>query len=157
MFRDFMICRSEGHSTNGGRDSFAMFEGFEFDWCRTELGSGRGFFFLLRTCRLSASVWISHPSRNSDRVTFKSMLLEKCYLKNWIQKCRKKCGLGCVNRARAKARVTQPTPHIFLHICTTLWWATYNFVLYIFNYVKKLRESLTRDIIFSRLLSTMLG
>ena len=27
-------------------------------------------------------------------------------------------GLGCVNRVRARARVTQPSPRIFLHICT---------------------------------------
>ena len=26
-------------------------------------------------------------------------------------------GLGCVNRACARARFTQPSPHIFLHIC----------------------------------------
>ena len=35
-----------------------------------------------------------------------------------VQKCRKICGLGWVNRARARVRVTQPSPHIFLHICT---------------------------------------
>ena len=34
-----------------------------------------------------------------------------------IQKCRKICGLGCVNRARIRARVTQPSPCISLHIC----------------------------------------
>ena len=33
-----------------------------------------------------------------------------------IQKCRKICGLGCVNRARARARVTQPSPCIFFCI-----------------------------------------
>ena len=35
-----------------------------------------------------------------------------------VQKCRKIQGLGCVNRAYARARVTQPSPRIFLHICT---------------------------------------
>ena len=30
------------------------------------------------------------------------------------QRCRKICGLGCVNRAYARTRVTQPSPHIFL-------------------------------------------
>ena len=35
-----------------------------------------------------------------------------------VQKCRKICGLGCVNRACARARVAQPNPRIFLHICT---------------------------------------
>ena len=35
------------------------------------------------------------------------------------QKCRQICGLGCVNRVQARARVTQPSPHIFLHICTS--------------------------------------
>ena len=39
---------------------------------------------------------------------------ELCYL----QTCRKICGLGCVNRARVRARVTQPRTSIFLHICT---------------------------------------
>ena len=34
-----------------------------------------------------------------------------------VKKCRKICGLGCVNRAHARTRVTQPSPHIFLHIC----------------------------------------
>ena len=34
-----------------------------------------------------------------------------------VQKCRKICGLGCVNQARTRARVTQPSPRIFLHIC----------------------------------------
>ena len=36
----------------------------------------------------------------------------------YVQKRRKVCGLGCVNRMRASARVTQPSPHIFLHVCT---------------------------------------
>ena len=27
-------------------------------------------------------------------------------------------GLGCVNQARTRARVMQPSPHIFLHFCT---------------------------------------
>ena len=35
-----------------------------------------------------------------------------------VQKCRKIRGLGCVNKACTRARVTQPSPHIFLHICT---------------------------------------
>ena len=26
-------------------------------------------------------------------------------------------GLGCVNQACTRARITQPSPHIFLHIC----------------------------------------
>ena len=34
-----------------------------------------------------------------------------------VQKCRKIHGLGCVNLACARARVTQPSPHIFLHTC----------------------------------------
>ena len=37
-----------------------------------------------------------------------------------VQKCRKICGLGCVNRACARARVMQPIPPIFLHICTRI-------------------------------------
>ena len=37
-----------------------------------------------------------------------------------IQKCRKICGIGCVNQACTRARVTQPSPHIFLHICRPL-------------------------------------
>ena len=35
-----------------------------------------------------------------------------------IQICRKIHWLGCVNQARTRARVTQPSPHIFLRICT---------------------------------------
>ena len=38
-------------------------------------------------------------------------------LEHNIQKWRKICGLGCVNHACTMARVTQPGPHIFLHIC----------------------------------------
>ena len=43
-----------------------------------------------------------------------------------VQKYRKRHGLGCVNRARARVRVTQPSPRIFLHIRTaqsvhTVW------------------------------------
>ena len=41
----------------------------------------------------------------------------------YVQKCRKMCGLGRVNCARTKARVTQPSPHIILHIgmCSMLY------------------------------------
>ena len=39
-----------------------------------------------------------------------------------LQKCRKIRGLGCVNQACTSARVTQPSPHIFLHICRALEW-----------------------------------
>ena len=34
-----------------------------------------------------------------------------------VQKCKKIRGLGCVNQACTGARVTQPSPDIFLHIC----------------------------------------
>ena len=34
------------------------------------------------------------------------------------QKCRKICGLGCVTHAHARAQVMQPSPHVFLHICS---------------------------------------
>ena len=34
-----------------------------------------------------------------------------------VQMCRKIRGLGCVNQARTRVRVTQPSPYIFLHIC----------------------------------------
>ena len=35
------------------------------------------------------------------------------------QICRKRCGLGCVTCALARAQFTQPSPHIFLYlICT---------------------------------------
>ena len=37
-----------------------------------------------------------------------------------VQIRRKIRGLGCVNQARTRARVTQPSPHIFLRICTCL-------------------------------------
>ena len=37
---------------------------------------------------------------------------------SFVQICRKISGLCCVNQARTRARVTQPSPHIFLHICT---------------------------------------
>ena len=37
-----------------------------------------------------------------------------------VQKGRKICGLGCVNHARTRARVTQRRPHIFLLICIFL-------------------------------------
>ena len=33
-----------------------------------------------------------------------------------VQKGREICGLGCVNRAHARALVTQSSPHICLHI-----------------------------------------
>ena len=39
------------------------------------------------------------------------------YPERSVQKCRKIYGLGCENRAHARARVTQPSPHIFLHVC----------------------------------------
>ena len=35
--------------------------------------------------------------------------------------CRNKCGLGCVNRMCARVRLTQPSPHIFLHFCRVEW------------------------------------
>ena len=35
-----------------------------------------------------------------------------------LQICRKICGLGCVTRALVLAWFTQPSPCIFLHICT---------------------------------------
>ena len=38
-----------------------------------------------------------------------------------LQKCRKIRGLGCVNQARIRARVTQPSPRIYLHICRSRW------------------------------------
>ena len=38
----------------------------------------------------------------------------------FVQKCRKICGLGCVNCERARSWVTQPSPHIFLHICVVV-------------------------------------
>ena len=38
-------------------------------------------------------------------------------IRHLLQECRKIRGLGCVNRARARGRVTQPSPRIFLHIC----------------------------------------
>ena len=34
-----------------------------------------------------------------------------------VQRCRKIRGLGCVNQAGTRSRVTQPSRHIFLHIC----------------------------------------
>ena len=30
------------------------------------------------------------------------------------------CELGCVNHAQTHARVTQPSPRIFLHVCTVI-------------------------------------
>ena len=36
----------------------------------------------------------------------------------YVQICRKIRGLGCVSNVRARVRVTQPSPRIFLHICT---------------------------------------
>ena len=44
---------------------------------------------------------------------------ESILIKSSVQKCRKIRGLGCVNQASNRARVTQPSPCIFLHICTT--------------------------------------
>ena len=35
-----------------------------------------------------------------------------------LQKCKKIRGIGCVNRVRARARITQPSPSIFLHFRT---------------------------------------
>ena len=35
----------------------------------------------------------------------------------YVKKCRKIHRLGCVNQGRTRARVTQPSPRIFLHIC----------------------------------------
>ena len=37
----------------------------------------------------------------------------------YVQICRKICGLGCVTRTLVHAWLTQPSPRIFLHICTT--------------------------------------
>ena len=37
----------------------------------------------------------------------------------YLQMCGKIRGLGCVTRALAHARFTQPRPHIFLHFCMT--------------------------------------
>ena len=33
-----------------------------------------------------------------------------------VQKCRKIHGLDCENRAHGRARVTQPSPHIFMYV-----------------------------------------
>ena len=41
-----------------------------------------------------------------------------------VQKCRKIRGLGCVNQACTRARVTQPSQHIFLHIC--MYWLSFS-------------------------------
>ena len=37
---------------------------------------------------------------------------------HYVQKCRKIRVLGCVSQACTRARVAQPSPHIFLHICS---------------------------------------
>ena len=37
-----------------------------------------------------------------------------------VQKCMNIYGLGCMNQARTRAWVMQPSPHIFLHICN-IW------------------------------------
>ena len=39
-----------------------------------------------------------------------------------VQICRKICGLGCVNRARVRVQVTQPSPCIYLPICIEWRW-----------------------------------
>ena len=49
-----------------------------------------------------------------------SRLLDATGDANLIQKCRKIHGLVSVNQTCTRARVTQPSPHIFLHICTVL-------------------------------------
>ena len=40
---------------------------------------------------------------------------------DYVQKCRKIRQLGCVNQACTRSRVTQPSPHVFLHICTKIY------------------------------------
>ena len=44
-------------------------------------------------------------------------LMDNDFLKNLSPGQVRICGLGCVNRARARVQVTQPSPCIFLHIC----------------------------------------
>ena len=56
------------------------------------------------------STWLARPARFMGDSRSNSKLS--------IQKCRKIRGLGCVNQACTRARVTQPSPPIFLHICT---------------------------------------
>ena len=43
-----------------------------------------------------------------------------------LQKCWKVRGLGCVNQACTRARVTQPSPYIFLPICILGLWYGFN-------------------------------
>ena len=45
------------------------------------------------------------------------------FLTHYLQKCRKIRGLGCMNQGCTRARVTQPSPHIFLHICILLYFS----------------------------------
>ena len=53
------------------------------------------------------------PCQNFGQGTFDT---QNCTVT--VQKCRKIRGLGCMNQARTRARVTQPSSHIFVHICT---------------------------------------
>ena len=64
----------------------------------------------------------THSRAGTDRVVVfvPASLIICVHIVSPIQKCRKIRGLGCVNQACTRARFTQPSPHILLHICTMI-------------------------------------
>ena len=151
MLRDFMICRSERGALNDRRERFCRdFRRVWIWWMQNRARVWKGIFFLLRTCRLSASVWISHPSRNSDRVMdlqkhfIRKMLLEKLNTK-MQEKMWARLRESCTSQGVSHS--TLPT-----YFPAYLFYIVHCDEQRLFNYVKKLRESLTLHIIFSQLL-----
>ena len=64
----------------------------------------------------------THSRAGTDRVVVfvPASFIICVHIVSPIQKCRKIRGLGCVNQACTRARFTQPSPHILLHICTMI-------------------------------------
>ena len=52
-------------------------------------------------------------------ISIRYFVVRFCERSDYVQICRKICGLGCVTRSLAHTQFTQPSPHIFLHFCTS--------------------------------------
>ena len=72
---------------------------------------------LVRYVHEEVSINMWRPHRGSRKTPNLQTRQTGCFVLH-MQICRKICGLGCVNHAHARARVTQPSPRSFLNICT---------------------------------------
>ena len=68
--------------------------------------------------------------RTDDLISLVLLMRQAWWLGFIIQIYRKICVLGCVTHALVRAWFTQPSPHIFLHFCTSI--ASVTFPIFIF-------------------------